>query len=87
MWGQGAEPDRPGTSLHEVGVCRMGSDRKTSVTNKWGQTHDVPNLYICDASIFPTQTDKTTTMPIVAFTMRNCDHLLEAFKQGAHKRA
>src|SRR6266849_3646875 len=60
---------------------------KNYVTNKWGQTHDVPNLYICDASIFPTQTDKTTTMPLVAFTMRNCDHLLENFRTGAHKRA
>jgi len=58
MWGADAEPNRPGTSLHEVGVCKMGSDPKTSVTNKWAQTHDVPNFYICDASIFPTITDK-----------------------------
>jgi choline dehydrogenase-like flavoprotein len=47
----------------------------------------VSNLYICDASIFPTPTDKTTTMPIVAFTMRTCDHMLEKFRKGDHKRA
>jgi choline dehydrogenase-like flavoprotein len=87
MWGADAEPNRPGTSLHETGVCRMGNDPKRSVTNKWGQTHDVANLYICDASIFPSPTDKTTTMPIVAFTMRNCDHMLENFKSGMHQRA
>ncbi len=87
FWGADTEPNRPGTSLHEVGVCRMGNDPKTSVTNKWGQTHDVPNLYICDASIFPTQTDKTSTMPLVAFTMRDCDHLLANFRSGVHKRA
>ena len=87
MWGADAEPNRPGTSLHEVGVCRMGSNPKTSVTNKWAQTHDVQNLYICDASIFPTITDKTTTMPIVAFAMRTCDYMLENFKKGMHKRA
>ena len=86
MWGAG-EPCRPGHSLHESGVCRLGNDPKTSVTNKWAQTHDVPNLYICDASIFPTLTDKTTTMPIVAFTMRTCDHMLENFRTGVHKRA
>jgi choline dehydrogenase-like flavoprotein len=86
MWGADAEPNRPGTSLHEVGVCRMGNNPKTSVTNKWGQTHDLPNLYICDARIFPTQTGKTTTMPLVAFTMRGCDHLLENFRAGVHKR-
>src|SRR5713101_1204352 len=30
MWGADAEPNRPGTSLHEVGVCRMGNNPKTS---------------------------------------------------------
>ena len=87
MWGADDEPNRPGTSLHETGVCRFGNDPKKSVTNKWAQTHDVPNLYICDASIFPNCTDKTTTMPIVAFTMRTCDHMLDNFKKGVHKRA
>ena len=87
LWGVDSQPNRPGTSLHETGVCRFGSDPKTSVTNKWAQTHDVPNLYICDASIFPSPTDKTTTMPIVAFTMRTCDYILENFHKGQHKRA
>ena len=86
MWGAG-EPCRPGHSLHESGVCRFGNDPKTSVTNKWAQTHDVQNLYICDASIFPTLTDKTTTMPIIAFTMRTCDYMLENFRTGVHQRA
>jgi choline dehydrogenase-like flavoprotein len=87
LWGADTEPNRPGTSLHETGVCRFGNDPKTSVTNGWAQTHDVPNLYICDASIFPGSTDKTTTMPIVAFAMRTCDHMLENFKKGVHRRA
>jgi len=65
----------------------MGSNPKTRVTKQWAQTHDVPNLNICDASIFPSSTDKTTTMPIVAFTMRTCDHMLSNFKAGVHKRA
>ena len=87
LWGADTEPNRAGTSLHETGVCRFGNDPKTSVTNKWAQTHDVPNLYICDASIFPGSTDKTTTMPIIAFAMRTCDHMLENFKSGVHRRA
>jgi choline dehydrogenase-like flavoprotein len=87
LWGADTEPNRPGTSLHETGVCRFGNDPRTSVTNKWAQTHDVPNLYICDASIFPSPTDKTTTMPIIAFAMRTCDNMLTNFKNGAHKRA
>jgi choline dehydrogenase-like flavoprotein len=87
LWDVDTEPNRPGTSLHETGVCRFGKDAKNSVTNKWAQTHDVSNLYICDASIFPTQTDKTTTMPIIAFTMRTCDYILQNFSSGLHTRA
>ncbi len=87
MWGADTTPNRPGTSLHETGVCRFGSDPKTSVTNHWAQTHDVPNLYICDASIFPSPTDKTTTMPIIAFAMRTGDYILKNFKSGVHRRA
>jgi choline dehydrogenase-like flavoprotein len=69
LWGADAEPNRHGTSLRETGPCRFGNDPKKFVTNKWAQTHDVPDLYICDASIFPSCTDKTTLL-IVAFTMR-----------------
>ena len=87
LWGLDDEPNRPGTSLHETGVCRFGNDPSKYVTNRWAQTHDVPNLYVCDASIFPSCTDKTTTMPIISFTMRTCDHMLNNFKQGVHQRA
>ena len=53
LWGADSEPNRPGTSLHETGVCRFGSDPKTSVTNKWAQTHDVTNLSSVTPAYFP----------------------------------
>jgi choline dehydrogenase-like flavoprotein len=87
IWSVDAEPYAPGYSLHETGVCRFGDDPKKFVTNRWAQCHDVNNLYICDASIFPSSTDKTTTMPIIAFAMRTCDHLLNNFRTGVHQRA
>ena len=71
------EIDMPGTSLHETGTCRMGNDPKQFVTNRFGQTHDVPNLYICDASVFPNCTDKTTTISILAFSLRSVEHFIE----------
>ena len=76
------EPLMPGWSLHETGTCRMGSDPKQSVTNSFGQAHDVPNLHVCDASIFVTPTDKTTTISIMAFTLRSCEHMIENLRRG-----
>ncbi|MBV9678936.1 MAG: hypothetical protein JO185_21545, partial [Acidobacteriaceae bacterium] len=76
------EPDMPGTSLHETGTLRMGNDPKKFVTNRFGQTHDVPNLYICDASVFPNCTDKTTTISILAFTLRTSEYMLENLKKA-----
>lgn len=81
------EPHSPGWSLHETGTCRMGDDPKHFVTNKFGQTHDVPNLYVCDASVFPGPTDKTTTISILTFSLRTSEYLLENFNQRVHRRA
>jgi choline dehydrogenase-like flavoprotein len=85
--GSGKEPFIPGWSLHETGTCRMGNNPKEFVTNRFGQTHDVPNLYVCDASVFTSSTDKTTTLSIMAFTLRTCDRILENFRDGVHGRA
>jgi choline dehydrogenase-like flavoprotein len=83
----GDEPEIPGWSLHETGTCRMGNDSKNFVTNRFGQTHDVPNIYVCDASVFLNCTDKTTTISILAFSLRTSEHLIENFRQGEHKAA
>lgn len=39
---------------HPMGTCRMGPDPKASVIGPDGQAHDVRNLYLADASVFPT---------------------------------
>ena len=75
-------PHTPGFSLHETGTCRMGNDPKKFVTNRFGQCHDVPNLFCCDASVFPFCTDKTTTLSIMAFTLRTCEYLAEKMRTG-----
>jgi choline dehydrogenase-like flavoprotein len=85
--GSADAPEIPGWSLHETGTCRMGNDPKKSVTNRFGQTHDVPNLYVCDASVFLNCTDKTTTISILAFSLRTSEHLIENFRRGEHKAA
>ncbi len=81
IWGVG-QPDIPGTSLHESGTARMGHDPKKFVTNKWGQTHDAPNLFLNDASVFTNSTDKSTTLSIIAFSLRSAEKLIADFKSG-----
>ena len=80
--GCGSHPESPGFSLHETGTCRMGNDPRKFVTNKFGQTHDVRNLYVCDASVFPNCTDKTTTLSILAFGLRSAEHLTDQLRAG-----
>jgi choline dehydrogenase-like flavoprotein len=74
-------------SVHLLGTCRMGNDPQRFVTNRFGQTHDVPNLYVCDASVFTNSTDKTTTLSIMAFTLRTCDRIIESFRDGVRQSA
>ena len=78
------EPESPGWSLHETGTCRMGNDPKHFVTNRFGQTHDVANLYACDASVMLNCTDKTTTLSLLALAMRTSDYIVQQFKSGGH---
>lgn len=76
------EPESPGYSLHETGTCRMGNDPKQTVTNRFGQTHDVPNLFVCDASVLLNCTDKTTTLSVLAFALRTSEYVVAQFKAG-----
>ena len=41
-----------GRGIHEMGSARMGKDPKTSVLNKWNQTHDVKNVFVTDGAAF-----------------------------------
>lgn len=41
-------------SYHPQGTCRMGKDKAGSVVGPYGESHDVENLFITDASLFPT---------------------------------
>lgn len=83
LWEVGEKPLWPGFSQHEVGTCRMGNDPKSFVTDRYGRCHDVPNLYLCDASVFPFPTDKTTTLGILAFGLRTCEYLIENLRSNA----
>jgi len=61
---------------HLVGAARMGSDPRTSVVDKFGRTHDVSNLFVCDGSILPTQGSANPGLTIQALAARTADYLI-----------
>ncbi|MGH9719002.1 MAG: GMC oxidoreductase [Bryobacteraceae bacterium] len=65
----------PGESIHELGSCRMGRDRKTSVLNRFNQSHDVKNLFVVDGSAFVSGGAQNPTLTILALTMRASEYL------------
>lgn len=71
-----------GEIIHEVGGTIMGADRAKSVTNQWGQTWDVPNVFITDGAPFCSNADKNPTLTIMALAWRAADHMLEEMKKG-----
>jgi hypothetical protein len=61
---------------HLVGAARMGSDPSKSVVDKFGRTHDIANLFICDGSIFPTQGSANPGLTIQSLAARTADYLI-----------
>jgi choline dehydrogenase-like flavoprotein len=61
---------------HLVGGARMGKDPGSSVTDSFGRTHDIPNLFICDGSLLPTQGSANPGLTIQALAARTADYLI-----------
>lgn len=70
-----------GSIIHEVGGAIMGSDARTSVTNRWCQTWEVDNLFITDGAPFASNADKNPTLTIMALAWRTADHIIERFRR------
>ncbi len=72
----------PGRIIHEVGTTRMGDDPNTSVTDRYGRTHDCDNVYVVDAGTFVSQADKNPTWTILALAWRTAEHVVDRFNRG-----
>lgn len=70
-----------GGGLHACGTCRMGDDARTSVTNTFGQTHDIANLFIADASVFVSSLNQPT-LTVTALALRQADFMVEGLKNN-----
>ena len=76
---------RQGTQ-HITGGTIMGTDPSTSVTNSYGRTHDLPNLVITGAGLFPTTGAVNPTFTIYALALRTSEYLLNNWADMASAR-
>ncbi|NUB45772.1 GMC family oxidoreductase [Fertoebacter nigrum] len=75
-------PTPPYPSTHNLGTNRMSENPRDGVVNKWGQTHDVPNLFVSDGSQFTTGAAENPTLTIVALAIRQADHIAREMAAG-----
>ncbi|MFL5798185.1 MAG: GMC family oxidoreductase N-terminal domain-containing protein [Actinomycetota bacterium] len=59
-----------GVSFHQMGSCRMGTDPATSAIGPENETHEVRNLYVTDASAFPTASGVNPMLTIYGIANR-----------------
>lgn len=67
------------------GGCRMGLDAAASVVNSFGQCHDVPNLFVMDASVFPSGGTGLPSLTIEALSLRAGDYIIKESRTGSLK--
>lgn len=62
---------------HPCGTLRAGSDPRTSVLNEDCRVHDIDNLYVVDASFFPTSMGVNPSLTIAANALRVANLLMK----------
>ena len=72
----------PGGKTHEVGGARMGNNPKSSVINRYNQTHDIRNLFVADGAAFVSSACQNPTLTLMALAARTCDHIIEFHSKG-----
>lgn len=70
-------PTPPYPSTHNLGTSRMSEKARDGVVNKFGQTHDIPNLFISDGSQFTTGAAENPTLTIVTLAIRQADTIAD----------
>jgi choline dehydrogenase-like flavoprotein len=74
-------PDRnwsPLFSAHQMGTCRMGTNRRTAVCDERGAVFGVRGLYVADASAFPLASGVNPMLTVMALAHRIASSLAAA---------
>ena len=62
-------------TIHLMGGTIMGTEARNSLTNSYGRTHELANLYVAGSGIFPTAGASNPTYTILALSLRGAEHL------------
>jgi choline dehydrogenase-like flavoprotein len=73
----------PYPSTHNLGTNRMSEKPQDGVVNKWGQTHDVANLFVSDGSQFATGGAENPTLTIVSLAIRQAEYIADQMGKNA----
>ncbi|BAT60040.1 fructose dehydrogenase large subunit [Variibacter gotjawalensis] len=68
-------PTPPYPSTHNLGTNRMSEKARDGVVNKFGQSHDIKNLFVSDGSQFTTGGAENPTLTIVTLAIRQADYI------------
>jgi len=68
---------------HLVGGCRMGSDPESSVIDSDHRVWGIPNLFVCDGSVMPTQGSANPALTIMALASRLAERLTAKRVEGS----
>jgi choline dehydrogenase-like flavoprotein len=63
-------------TTHQCGTLCFGTDPRSSVLDPWCRAHDVANLFVVDASFFPSSAAVNPGLTIVAQALRSADHIM-----------
>jgi gluconate 2-dehydrogenase alpha chain len=77
---EAADPGVPALTTHAYGGTRMGDNPETSVTDRWGFSHEAPNLGILGASVMGTSGARNPTLTAQALAWRTAEHLVKNWK-------
>jgi choline dehydrogenase-like flavoprotein len=65
---------------HNLGTCRMSAEPDDGVVNQWGQSHEIPNLFVSDGSQFTSSQAPNPTLTIVALAIRQAGYIAEQMR-------
>ena len=77
FWVVVAHSHRDRNTTHQCGTLCFGADSRSSVLDPYCRTHDVENLFVVDASFFPSSAAVNPALTIVAQALRVADHIKE----------